>query len=370
MNLKTCAWSRPHRLRAALLKIVGPAALATAVIFCTAWTAPRALMKGDTMKIVQLSWKQTLATLAAATSISTSVAIANPVPPPEALGGASPDHGVPSAKDSTVKGSDAPRGALIEAKLKQMVLDKVQIDGLPLSEVLKYLSEQSSKLDPSKIGVNFLFNPNAAQQVAAGYAPSPPMVDPTTGLPLAPAMESVDISTVTINFNLPLRNVNMKDVLDAIVKVADHPIEYTVEDYAVVFSPKAAWTSTIPEAARTSAGMPHLVVRTFLMNTNTFVPGLGTAFGIKLATNAPASERPRGVQAALRDLMAQLGVPMESGRSVFYNELTGVVMVRATADELGVVSAAMETLGGSVQAEWGAAVNVGTPNTVPGQQPR
>jgi hypothetical protein len=44
---------------------------------------------------------------------------------------------------------------------------------------------------------------------------------------------------------------------------------------------------------------------------------------------------------------------MESGRSVFYNELTGVVMVRATSDELGVVSAAMETFGGSVQAEWG-----------------
>ena len=30
----------------------------------------------------------------------------------------------------------------------------------------------------------------------------------------------------------------MKDVLDAIVMVADHPIEYTLEDYAVVFSAK------------------------------------------------------------------------------------------------------------------------------------
>jgi beta-lactamase regulating signal transducer with metallopeptidase domain/LysM repeat protein len=356
MNHKACAWSRPHRLRAALFKILGPAALATVVILCTAWTAPRALMKGETMKIVQLSWKQTLATLAAATSLGTTKAIAspkeNPVPPPEPPGIA---HSI-GAKEATVQGGDATRGALIEAKLKQMVLEKVQIDGLPLSEVLKYLSEQSSKLDPSKIGVNFLFNPNA---IATGYPPTPGAVDPATGLPLAPAMESVDISTVTINFNLPLRNVNMKDVLDAIVKVADHPIEYTVEDYAVVFSPKAAWTSTIPEAAQTSTAMPRLLVRTFLMNTNTFVPGLETAFGIKLATNTSAGEKSHRVQAALRDLMTQLGIPMENGRSVFYNELTGVVMVRATSDELGVVSAAMETLGGSVQAEWGAAVNVG-----------
>jgi beta-lactamase regulating signal transducer with metallopeptidase domain len=374
MNHKTCAWSRPHRLHAALFRILGPTALATVVILCTAWTAPRALMKGDTMKIVQLSWKQTLATLAAATSLGTPMSIAgpkeNPVPPPYAQGGvahASSDRGVPGA-NPTAQGVDTTRGALIEAKLKQMVLDKVQIDGLPLSEVLKYLSEQSSKLDPSKIGVNFLFNPNAVQ-VTAGYPPTPGAVDPTTGLPLAPAMESIDISAITIRFNLPLRNVNMKDVLDAIVKVADHPIEYTVEDYAVVFSLRSASASTVPEEARPSTRMPHLVVRTFLMNTNTFVPGLETAFGIKPGTkNTPASENSHRVQAALRDLMTQLGIPMESGRSVFYNELTGVVMVRATSDELGVVSAAMETLGGSVQAEWGAAVNVGTPN--PGQQAR
>jgi hypothetical protein len=160
----------------------------------------------------------------------------------------------------------------------------------------------------------------------------------------------------------------MKDVLDAIVKVADRPIEYTVEDYAVVFTPKPVSTSTIPEAARSGTGMPQLAVRTFRMNTNTFVPGLESAFGIKLATNTPAGERSHTVQSALRNLMVQLGVPMENGRAVFYNELTGVVMVRVFSDELGVVSAAMETLGGAFETDFQA--NTGMPNTVPGQPPR
>src|SRR5208282_5211873 len=37
-------------------------------------------------------------------------------------------------------------------------------------------------------------------------------------------------------FNLPLRNVDLKEVLDAVVRVADHPIQYSVEDYGVVIS--------------------------------------------------------------------------------------------------------------------------------------
>jgi hypothetical protein len=35
---------------------------------------------------------------------------------------------------------------------------------------------------------------------------------------------------------LSLSNVRLTDVLDAVVKVADHPIRYTITDYAVVFS--------------------------------------------------------------------------------------------------------------------------------------
>ncbi|HXU76204.1 MAG TPA: hypothetical protein VN794_06520, partial [Methylomirabilota bacterium] len=57
------------------------------------------------------------------------------------------------------------------------------------------------------------------------------------------------------------------------------------------------------------------------------------------------------VQPALRELLAQLGITLEGTRSVFYNELTGIMMVRATVRELDVVRAAIETLGGQTYAE-------------------
>ena len=62
-------------------------------------------------------------------------------------------------------------------------------------------------------------------------------IDPATGLPVAAPTgggEAVDASS--INVKLTLSDVRLADVLDAIVLVADHPIKYSVEDYAIVFS--------------------------------------------------------------------------------------------------------------------------------------
>ena len=77
----------------------------------------------------------------------------------------------------------SPHGTKVEAKLRQIVLDQVKFDGLPLSEVLLYLNDQSMKRDPDKTGVNFLINPNFRPVALRGG------IDPTTGLPLAAAPE-------------------------------------------------------------------------------------------------------------------------------------------------------------------------------------
>ena len=94
------------------------------------------------------------------------------------------------------------------------------------------MNDQSRKHDPQKVGVNFLINPN----VRPGHDDRG--VDPKTGLPLAASTEPFDVGSVVIKFNQPLRGVTMRDLLDAIVTVADHPIEYTLEDYGVVFAAK------------------------------------------------------------------------------------------------------------------------------------
>jgi Tfp pilus assembly protein PilF len=159
---------------------------------------------------------------------------------------------------------------VIMNKLNRIRLDAFY-DGLPLSEVVRNLSEQSKIRDPDKRGINFLINPNPDNSVATlatpagGGLPGASAVDPTTGLPAAPAApaaaESVDLNAVVIKINPALTDIRLADVLEAICQVADHPIKYSVVDYAIIFSSKGAET-------------PTLYSRHFRVDPNTFMQGL------------------------------------------------------------------------------------------------
>ena len=130
----------------------------------------------------------------------------------------------------------------------------------------------------------------------------------------------------------------MLDALDAIVKSADHPIRYTLEDYAVVFSP--APPRTVPDA--------ELGVRTFKLEKEGLIEGLQSAFGLSLGPLAQDSgARSRQYQTALRSWLTALNTPVEGRGSVFYNETTGILMVRASPQDLQIIEAAVETLGGA-----------------------
>jgi len=248
------------------------------------------------------------------------------------------------------------------------------------------LDEKSRKRDPEKQGINFLINPNATQ------AATTTAIDPNTGQPIqSPPSEPLDMNSVIVRFNLPLRNVRLKDVLDAVVKVGDKPIEYSIEDYGVIFSqsPKQSDGSGFIGAS----GSMSLQVRTFKVEADKLLPGMERAFGIisdpeKIRQTISEQEKslaelltqftdkhPKVVeqreaihalqeslkrklsaqdgkapetQVALRRLLTQLGINMDvPGKAVFYNDLTGILMVRATAEDLAIVQAAIETLGGS-----------------------
>ena len=226
----------------------------------------------------------------------------------------------------------------IQTRLEQtFTFDKLhRFDGLPLGEAIRYLDDEVRKRDPEKQGINFIIS-NSLD------APQPSSaIDPNTGLPIP--VKPWDVSAVTIRLTA-LRHVRLKDVLDAITKVADHPIKYTVEEYGVVLSRKAASPDSVP--AQLAPAAP-LQVRTYHVDTNTFFKGLENAFGITASdfTGKSAS------QSALRRLLVQLGVNMDSpGKSIFYNDITGVLMVRATADDLVIVEAAIETLAGRAAAQ-------------------
>jgi type II secretory pathway component GspD/PulD (secretin) len=156
----------------------------------------------------------------------------------------------------------------ILSKLERIRLNEVSYD-LPLTEVLNRLRVESQKRDPDGVGINFMINPHA-DAAAAAISPTD-----TTGAAAAGAVgvaapaPAVDFSTITIKITPPLNNLRLADVLDAITKVADQPIKYTIEDYAVVFSPKPAE----PIA---------LYTRVFKVDPNTFVQGLQNVSSINL----------------------------------------------------------------------------------------
>jgi hypothetical protein len=136
------------------------------------------------------------------------------------------------------------RQAIIN-KLERIRLDTVSYDGLPLGEVVLHLRDQAKKLDPEKKGINFLINQNLDSGEAITTPAPMPMLGPD-GNPLpAASPEQVDVSAIGVRIKPPLNDVRLVDVLDAVVKVADHPIKYSIEDYGVVFSPRG------PEPAKT-----------------------------------------------------------------------------------------------------------------------
>ena len=106
----------------------------------------------------------------------------------------------------------------VEAKLNQIIIEEVKFDELPLPEVITQLQDEARAQDPAKQGLNFIIS-NVPGNSSTG-------IDPTTGMPLPATF--TDISSASVK--LHLRDVRMKDVLDAITRVADEPIEYSIEE--------------------------------------------------------------------------------------------------------------------------------------------
>jgi hypothetical protein len=157
----------------------------------------------------------------------------------------------------------SPAREMIYDKLDRLRLESISWpDGLPLKEVLRWLTEQSKLRDPDKKGINFIFNPNVE---GGGGAAAAARMNPTTGMLEAPAAggaaETVQASDITIP--LTMNDVSFRDALDAMLMVADHPIKYSVEDYGVVVSTKPAG----PEPTT-------LEMRVFKVDPNTFYEGL------------------------------------------------------------------------------------------------
>jgi hypothetical protein len=260
-------------------------------------------------------------------------------------------------------------------KLEAIRLNHVAFDNLPLSEVVNYLQNEAKKRDPEGKGINFILNPNADLAGAAG----PPAIDPATGLQVpSQQIEPADINGVAIRISPPLEDVRMIDVLDAITKVADKRIRFTIEDYGVSF--RLAGTTG-----------PALFTRVIKVDPTVFAQGLESVVGfsvgnfqtggqggggqgnsggvtfprVQVAPNATGGQGGQGSAGgaqggggisgvtrptatispqAVRQFFVNAGVDLTPPKSVFFSFGEGALTVHATLNDLDIIGQAVGAL--------------------------
>ncbi|MBI1178580.1 DUF3520 domain-containing protein [bacterium] len=143
----------------------------------------------------------------------------------------------------------------IADKLQNIKLNELIYEGLPLSEVVKNLSAESKRRDPTEQGIPVtLISTNTEPAFST---------DPVTGAPVTSTNQAVkDVSSAIVDIRGSNNNITLGQALDAIVAASDQPIEYSIEDNGVVFRSKistnAIHSANEPEPAATPAPPPTL----------------------------------------------------------------------------------------------------------------
>ena len=227
---------------------------------------------------------------------------------------------------------------VLRAKLNRIHLNQVTFDATPLVEVLRTLNEESIKHDPDHEGVPFILKskPDPLLQVLSDqFAPPFPFY----------------IDEVRIRIQPPLRDMRLVDLLDGICQVAEQPITYVVENYAVVFRPKLQ-----PPF--------ELITRQFQANAKTFAQALQAFSATNVSQKsqnadgeadvAPGAFKRIPILSAggkgpdlhgmFREYLALSGVNLDPPKSFFFNDRAGSILIRATEQDFLIIEPALAML--------------------------
>ncbi|MEI7809360.1 MAG: hypothetical protein WCJ07_12840, partial [Verrucomicrobiota bacterium] len=140
-------------------------------------------------------------------------------------------------------------------------------EGMPLSVVLRTIADEAKKNDPDHKGINILIH----NTDSSGGAPAG-AVDPATGLAAAPAGGiggGGEIGSYLVKIP-SLTDIRLTDLLNAIILTCDHPLKFSIQDFALVFEARGNEP-------------PDLAMRTFRVDPNTFASGLDNVSALALA---------------------------------------------------------------------------------------
>jgi hypothetical protein len=193
----------------------------------------------------------------------------------------------------------------VSDKLRQIRLREFgPIDNLPLSEVIRSLSEEARRIDSEKKGVNFFLSSQAAR---------------------SPDNEPNDVNGVSIRVGMLLRDITLEQALRIIVEAAGRPIQFSVEDYGVLVT--QVLTAKEP-----------VLTRMFKVDASSFLQNLEAIQNPNANRRSPRAAATKDLVGAVTGYLKKAGVDLTApGRNIFFNDRVGTLAVRATLEELDTV---------------------------------
>lgn len=234
----------------------------------------------------------------------------------------------------------SPKRQAVYAKLSSIRLSEWgQIESLPLGEVIRGLTDDIRRIDPEHKGLSLILSGNAAPKSGRADA---------AGLPVAQTNEPVDVNAIVIRLGTAIKNPTLEEVMN----IADRKIKYSVEDWGVLISPADDEPSPLHTRffhmdSDTLQRMLQSLPRE-LTNAPSENPagrggrGSGTN-GIRFLTEVtPAETGIHTMQNWFKSAGVDLRVP---GKALFFNDRLGLLMVRATLEDLYVIERALQPFG-------------------------
>ncbi len=239
-----------------------------------------------------------------------------------------------ASQDSMVTtiASDGSSGvAVIEEKLKNIIIPTVDFKDTPLSSALEFLTQKSAELDraepdPAKKGIGMILQAgtNQLMQMAPSGSGAATFDNPDTS-----GSNSIADTPIT----LKLRNVPLVEALRYTTSLAQ--LKYKVEPHAVVVVP----LSTPDSDLYTNV---YRVPPTFLGSVN--AGGGGGAGPVDPFAPAPDSGSTLSARPDARQILERAGVTFGEGSSAIYNSATGQLIVRNTGDQMELTEAMIDSL--------------------------
>ncbi len=200
-------------------------------------------------------------------------------------------------------------------KLNEIIVPEINFRDAVIADVVNFLSQESRRLDPKRVGVNFLLGAGVGGETAA---------PPPAPLEGAPVVTETGARRIT----LQLTTIPLIDALKYVTDLAG--LKYRVESSAVLILPlEAAVEGMVNRNYPVNAGAIKTVLAT--PGVASAMGGAGTDTYRAFGTGTTTTMTPGG---DVKALFTEAGVPFPPGSSIVYNERTSMLIVRNTPENL------------------------------------